>query len=50
MISYDKKNKSLKGNLKGIYLPQYQNPNLSFLKKIFPKKDIAAGAQKDWKR
>ena len=47
MISYDKKNKSFKGNLeKGIYLPQYQNPNLSFLKKIFPKKDIAAGAQK----
>ena len=47
MISYDKKNKCFKGNLeKGLYLPQYHNPNISFLKKIFSKEDIAAAAQK----
>ena len=47
MISYDKKNKSFKGNFeKGLYLPQYQNPNLFFLKKMFSREDIAAAAQK----
>ena len=47
MISYDKENKCFKGNLeKGLYLPQYQNPNISFLKKKFSKEDIAAAAQK----
>ncbi len=47
MISYDKKNNCFKGNIeKGLYLPQYQNPNLSFLKKKFSREDIAAAAQK----
>ena len=47
MISYDRRNKCFKGNIeKGLYLPQYKNPNLSFLKKIFSREDIAAAAQK----
>ena len=47
MISYDKINKSFKGNFeKGIYLPKYNNPNLKLLKKKFNAKDIAAAAQK----
>lgn len=47
MISYDKINKSFKGNFeKGIYLPKYNNPNLKLLKKKFNARDIAAAAQK----
>jgi len=47
MISYDKLNKSFKGNYeKGLYLAKYENPNLNFLKKKFSNKDIAAAAQK----
>ena len=30
---------------KGLYLPQYQNPNIFFLKKKFSKEDIAAATQ-----
>ena len=45
MISYDKKSKCFRGNMeKGLYLPQYQNPNIFFLKK-FSKEDIAAATQ-----
>lgn len=47
MISYDKNNKTFKGNFeKGYYLAKYQNPNISFLKKKFSREDIAAAAQK----
>ena len=47
MISYDKTNRTFKGNFeKGLYLAQFENPNISFLKK-FSSKDIAAAAQKD---
>ena len=47
MVSYDKINKSFKGNFeKGIYLSKYNNPNLKLLKKKFNAKDIAAAAQK----
>ncbi len=47
MISYDKKNKCFKGNMEnGLYLPQFQNPNIHFFLKKFSKKDIAAAAQR----
>ncbi len=47
MISYDKLNKCFKGNFeKGIYISNYNNPNLKFLKKKFAPADIAAAAQK----
>ena len=47
MISYDKKNKVFKGNYeKGLYLANFNNPNINFLKKKFKSKDIAAAAQK----
>ena len=46
MISYDKKSKCFRGKMeKGLYLPQYQNPNIFFLKKKFSKEDIAAATQ-----
>ena len=42
-----KKINALKGILKkGLYLPQYHNPNISFLKKFFPKKISLLAAQK----
>ncbi len=47
MISYDKKTKSFKGHFeKGIYLSTFKNKNLTFLKKKFTPKDIAAATQK----
>ena len=47
MISYDKKNRTFKGNFeKGLYLAKFENPNISFLTKKFSSKDIAAAAQK----
>ena len=47
MISYDKKNKSFKGNFeKGLYLSKFDNPNIKILKKKFSPVNIAAAAQK----
>ena len=47
MISYDKKNKTFKGNFeKGLYLSKFDNPNINFLIKKFSKEDIAAATQK----
>ena len=47
MISYDKSKKCFKGNFeKGLYLSQFDNPNINFLNKKFSREDIAAAAQK----
>lgn len=47
MISYDKYNKKFRGNYeKGLYIANFENPNLSFLKKSFKREDIAAATQK----
>lgn len=47
MISYDKINKTFKGNYeKGLYVASFKNPNLNFLKKLFKPEDIAAATQK----
>jgi carbamoyltransferase len=47
MISYDFINKSFKGEFsKGLYISNFKNPNISFLKNNFSAQDIAAAAQK----
>ena len=47
MISYNKKDKCFKGNdEKGMYIANFDNPNINFLKKLFTREDIAAAAQK----
>jgi carbamoyltransferase len=47
MISYDKKNKTFKGNYeRGLYIANFENQNISFLKKKFKPEDIAAATQK----
>ena len=47
MISYDKKNKTFKGNYeKGLYIASFKNSNINFLKKLYKPEDIAAAAQK----
>ena len=47
MISYDKKNKKFKGHYeKGIYIANFKNPNIDFLKKKYKPEDIAAATQK----
>ncbi len=47
MISYDKSNKTFKGNFeKGLYQSKFHNTNIKFLIKKYSREDIAAATQK----